>query len=801
MDNIRIAVLSAYDKVCAFLDNAAPDGLHYYSDVLHQYLIGSANTFNFEASAKHEDSIHLTVGNKLAFRWRGRDYYFNIMSVVRDEIKVEVEAYSLNFELLNEQLPPYKSEGAKTFEEYLKAFDFEGVLTLKTNEVSDKSISNEWTGSDTMLSRIFSLANVFSAEVEFVPELNDDHSLKKINLNVYRKQSDTDQGIGRSRTDITLRYGVNVAGITKTCEITSIYTAIRPTGRDGLMIYDLDKTELDKDGQVEYQSVRGDGCIRAVQARDRFPSNVLSAGDRYMTVDWSYDTDNPEVLYGQALAQLKKNCVPQVSYDVKGYFDTDIGDVVQIADKEHNPPMYLQARVTEQIRSFTNPAGNQTIFDNFKQLQSQIDPTLLAKMEELIAENKSFTCSIITDNGIVFKNNIGTTVLTASVLDGVRDVTSSLTVKWYKDGTEVASGLSVTVSAVDISGKAVYRFDAKDASGEVKGFYEVTVTNVADGAEGNGIRLMSDYYLAISQQTGVTHDTPGWTTTPQTMTASKKYLWHYTMISYTNGTSKATTPAVIGAFGEDGVDGQPTGVIVSDTEPPNKYTGMLWLHTGSLPGKVTGVTYRWTGSTWATYKFKADNIEADSLAAITANLGTVTAGAINGVSISGVTINGSSFKNTFIADISTHTRLRGTTTVSDGNVRIEYDQESNASGSWVKSGSGSVLLDYGGLTFSDRPNVGPPTNTNIDKTYATLSKYNTKIVTDGNVAVTSTSDNWIKITPVPNYSASNRYLIMANSVDVPLMAHVRSDGWLVGYSPLISSGKRCTVSYMVLQKI
>ena len=40
MDNIRIAVLSAYDEVRAFLDNEAPEAMHYYDDELHEYLKG-----------------------------------------------------------------------------------------------------------------------------------------------------------------------------------------------------------------------------------------------------------------------------------------------------------------------------------------------------------------------------------------------------------------------------------------------------------------------------------------------------------------------------------------------------------------------------------------------------------------------------------------------------------------------------------------------------------------------------------------------------------------------------------------
>ncbi|PWJ49359.1 phage tail spike protein [Faecalicatena contorta] len=485
MDNVRIAILSACDNVCAYLDNRAPKALHYYDDELHEYLKGSANTYTFKANAKHSDSEYLVEGNKLAFRYNGRDYYFNIVQVIKNEVEVEITAYSLNFELLNEQKDAYAAANAMTFAQYMDTFDFEKVVTLGINEVSNKSIKSEWTGTDTMLARLYSLATVFDAELEFVPHLNDDYSLNKIVMNVYQAHSDTVQGVGTDRTELVLRYGKDVSGITKTSDITGLYTAIRPIGRDGLTVSSLNKTEYDADGNVEYSSPSGNRNIYAVQARDRFPSNTTAnVNERYIAQVWNYDTDNVNMLYGQALAELRKNCVPQVKYEVDGYFDTGIGDTVSIADEEWNPPLYLQARVTEQIRSFTNPALNNTTFDNFKELQSQIDPSLLAAMNALIEANKTYTCTILTNNGIVFKNGEGSTTLTASVMDVGKDMTDSLTIRWSKDGTSLSTGKSITVNASDISGKAVYSYEAADAGGTVRGVYEVTVVNVVDGQTG-----------------------------------------------------------------------------------------------------------------------------------------------------------------------------------------------------------------------------------------------------------------------------------------------------------------------------
>ena len=486
MKEIRIAVLDQMDQVLGYMDNTGPKSLHYYDDELHEYLQGSAYTYNFTCDACHEDSQYIVEGNKISFRdeEQQKDYYLNIVHVEKDEQEIRAECYGLLFELLNEEKEAYAAAQAMTFAQYYAVFDPEGSTVLGLNEVSDRSIKHEWTGTETLLARLYSLANVFSAEIEFITELNDDYSLKRVVVNVYREHSDDYQGIGRARTDITLRYGKEVNGITKTSDITELYTAIRPTGKDGLQITDLVKTEYDENGNVEFQSPAGNNAILAVQARDRFPSNLTRLDDGYIMRVWSYEIDNVEMLYGQALAELKKISEPQVSYEVEGYFDTAIGDTVNIVDEAYKPTLYLNARVTEQIRSFTDPTQNKTTFSNFREIQSQIDPELLSRVQALVDANRTYTCSIITDNGIIFKNSVGSTTLTASVMDAGVDLTDSMVIDWSKDGTSIGTSKSVTVQAADIDGKAVYRYEAYDADGVLRGVCEVTISNVDDGEQG-----------------------------------------------------------------------------------------------------------------------------------------------------------------------------------------------------------------------------------------------------------------------------------------------------------------------------
>ena len=75
----------------------------------------------------------------------------------------------------------------------------------------------------------------------------------------------------------------------------------------------------------------------------------------------------------------------------------------------------------------------------------------------------AITMAITTDNGTVFKNNNGSTTLTAHVYRAgaelsSQDVAKLGTIKWYKDGstTSVGSGATLSVSASSVSSKAVY---------------------------------------------------------------------------------------------------------------------------------------------------------------------------------------------------------------------------------------------------------------------------------------------------------------------------------------------------------
>ena len=167
------------------------------------------------------------------------------------------------------------------------------------------------------------------------------------------------------------------------------------------------------------------------------------------------------------------------------------------------------------------------------------------------------------------------------------------------------------------------------------------------GATGNGIKSITNYYLASASSGGVTTSTSGWKTTMQSTSTSKRYLWNYEKIAYTNGTTVNTTPVIIGTHGATGATGATgpkgeqgekgdkgdtgatgpkgdTGIIVSATAPASPVVGQLWQSAAGQPIK------RWDGSKWVIHYLSVENLDVDVLSALSANLGNVTAGKIQG---------------------------------------------------------------------------------------------------------------------------------------------------------------------------
>ena len=490
----------------AFIDNNKQATLNYYNDTWTRSLETGSSTFEFTVFKKaiQSDTATQKTYNLLnekafvSFKYHGKSYVFSVMTVEEDEYTIKCYCENLNLELINEYANPYKSDKAMSFVEYCNAMDLLNFthLSVGINEIADQKRTLEWEGQDTKLARLLSLAKKFDAEIDFETQLNADSSIKSFKVNVYHEHDDEHQGVGRVRNDVQLIYRKNLKSITRKIDKTGIYTMVVPTGKRTVKngkgeeveqivtIGDLKPpyTENNKDGVREfYQS---GNALYAPIAAQMYPSTFTSGTqrDQWIRKDLEVDSDNPTVIRAAGIRNLKKNAYPALSYEVDGFLDVEIGDTCKVYDDGFAPELLVQARVSIQKISFTKPETNKTTFANFKELERNLSAGIQAAFERLFEASKPYTIKLSTDNGVMFKNNAGQTIITPALYKGGKVVSNDVTWRWSLDGN-VTTGMTYLVKGSSVKDTVTLIVAAYIGNDEVA-VDEISLVNVGDGAKG-----------------------------------------------------------------------------------------------------------------------------------------------------------------------------------------------------------------------------------------------------------------------------------------------------------------------------
>lgn len=489
----------------AFVDNSKQNTLNYYGDTWVRSLPTGSSTFEFtvfKKAIKSDTALtrayhYLNERAWVSFKYKGKSFIFNVMTVEEDEQTIKCYCENLNLELINEIANPYKATKAMSFAEYCEAMDllYYTHLAIGINEVSDKKRTIEWQGQETKLARLLSLAKHFDAEIEFDTQLNADSTIKKFSVNVYHENDDNHQGVGRIRNDIQLKYGKNIKSIRRKVDKTGIFNTIRPTGKrtvkngagedveEVVTIRGLDDwKKYNKDGICEFY--QRNESLYAPLSMQLYPSTFShgTVEDQWTRKDFTYDTDNPKELRTLAYKELKKHCYPAITYEVDGYVDVEIGDTVKIHDAGFAPLLTIQARVSEQRISFSNPASNKTVFSNFKALESQLSDGIQEAFERLFEQSKPYTIKLSTSNGIIFKNNSGESIITPTLYKGGKLITAGVTWRWSLND-KVTTGMTYTVRGQEITNTVTLTIGAYIGNDRVA-VDELSLVNVTDGRIG-----------------------------------------------------------------------------------------------------------------------------------------------------------------------------------------------------------------------------------------------------------------------------------------------------------------------------
>ncbi|HGK5950549.1 TPA: N-acetylmuramoyl-L-alanine amidase, partial [Streptococcus agalactiae] len=238
----------------------------------------------------------------------------------------------------------------------------------------------------------------------------------------------------------------------------------------------------DENGKVEYYLKNG--FLYAPLSRDRYPS-VLTGNetrDNWIRKDMEVETDSQDVLISTALKDLKAHAYPAVTYEVDGYVDLELGDVVRIQDDGYEPPLILTARVIEQEISITNPSSNKTKFSNFVEKESQLASDLISDMLRLYDESIPYDIQLATSNGVAFKNGVGESVLTPNLQKNGKDYDA---IYFYKNGDSLIEiGPSLTVKASDFNHVLNITVEAY-VNEELVASTQISFTDTEDGEKGD----------------------------------------------------------------------------------------------------------------------------------------------------------------------------------------------------------------------------------------------------------------------------------------------------------------------------
>lgn len=675
--------------------------------------------YQFDCLINHDLAKYMVVGNHVILRDKeGYIHDFTIRKITTDINNVCMTVYAENggMDLNNESAQPFKAPSEqKSLEWYLTQPGqplFDSPIKLGLNELSNlkRVISND-SKETKLLQRLITTVNAFDGgEYRLHAKLaNNNTTLPVLNL-----QLDIVKKLGSDISQTFLIDDYNLKELTNETSIVDLITAVFPRGKELENGTAVDISSIVYDDGT-YYTTQGSQYIKNRKAHAEWSYSRFSNDERwgYILGNFEYDTESPQELFNRALTYLKQHDSPTVAFSASGReMNAKLGDTIMIATHKTPEPIYLRARVLQMKVSYVDDNKTEYILGNFAIQPSMVSQELL-NLRNQIQDNKV---------GYVWLR--------------------------YADDRE-GNGISEHPDGKSYMGIA-YNMSSPEPSNNPSD-YNWSLIKGSDGTDGTGVQTSNVQY-ALGDSATVA-PTSGWTTTVPTL-QDDKYLWTRTIIYYTNGTNTvsysvskkgetgetgngvsstvvnygistsgtiqpmswgtdipdvpsgqflwtrttmnytdgtSTTFFSVAKMGETGAQGTMGIAYLQPTAPTgNIETGSTWFKTVSTTDNRITSIYHYLSGSWVQNQFTQDAINVKSLSALSATLGNVTAG----------TITGSVFTNSFNRSYTSTLNRTGTTTLSDGKLRIDYHDVNKSTGQETATNS---YMEYSetGIDFAE----------------------------------------------------------------------------------------------------
>lgn len=431
--NARSYQINKFD-VIACLDTRANLGTPFFNDERIEKLENFDDTYTFSMSADNYEASVIEVGDFVTFKDETSKYrLFRILQIEDSTMGVihtkTIFAENAFIDDLQSKLVAKAKLGNAYYSDAMAHILSRSGWTINKVDYMGQLKSVSFEGTTTALESLRDITNGYSGEVDAYAQLNEGGQ-------IIGKQFDLVQNRGRKDTGKRFIYGRDIENVKRTLTNEEFYTAIKPVGKDGLTIADVNGNN-----DTIYD--------------DQANQNYNQGKEHRVKIMNFEEIDNATTLLAEAKIALKKINKPKFQYEVDtalleettGYeneSDVQLGDYVTVVDLEMIPEMTVLARIIEKRTSYANIGANKIVLGEFIEL-ANVTPNEIKKLQGKLDNLKNgikaaYRCQIFASNGVAIRNGVGTTDLTAKVYrEGVPVFGQPHQYVWKKydkDGTE-----------------------------------------------------------------------------------------------------------------------------------------------------------------------------------------------------------------------------------------------------------------------------------------------------------------------------------------------------------------------------
>lgn len=388
-----ITIRGINGDILTHFDNNVPEGNPYFEPVMTDDMESLVSSFSFSVPLELADTEHLVGLNQVLVKDRQEDLRLFVITDVHEvwttvggTLQVTCEDISIN-EMNNIIVSPFES---LNFQDTLtKTFNNSGwALKYGANWKDVDNTTFKVENYDNMRSVIASIVDTYGCQFKFMAQENQFGEITRV-AEVYKSRG--------NNTGKYFYYDRDLLGIERDINHAEIKTAIHPyyTGYDG-KTYSL-KGFAPANPDPDFKKDKASPLII-----NREASKLFDDGNSYRIMPYKTEVEgNPELVYREAIKELKKYAEPIYTYSVNVLLlqnmigwegeGIDLGDTVWMKERVGNRELGLEARVTAYEYHEDDPSKDVVTFSNFKEIDTTDVPELAERIFVAYANSEDGT--------------------------------------------------------------------------------------------------------------------------------------------------------------------------------------------------------------------------------------------------------------------------------------------------------------------------------------------------------------------------------------------------------------------------